>query len=216
MENIQEKAQQAPLFSASQLRCVRNDNTLFENLNFELMAGNALQIEGANGSGKTSLLRILCGLSQPAEGEVRWRNTSIQKDRVSFYQNLAFIGHLNGIKDDLTCEENLEIVQALGNSREELSTDDVLDQMGLLEKDETPARKLSAGQRRRLALGRLLTNKARLWILDEPFTALDHTGRSMMEKIFEQHCEQGGMVIFTTHHPVTLENTTVKELRIGE
>jgi len=200
---------------ANQLSCIRNDIELFSDLSFEVQSGHVLQIEGANGCGKTSLLRILCGLMLPSEGQVTWNGSDIQKERITYNSNLAYIGHYNGIKGDLSCEENLRFFQSLGNTREDIQIDDILQQVGLLEKDESHARKLSAGQRRRLALARLLMSNAALWILDEPFTALDPEGRQLIEGYFDQHCSQGGMIIFTTHHPVALQHTQIQFLRIG-
>lgn len=204
-----------PLFSAQNITCIRGENTLFSGLEFTLPAGRILQIEGTNGSGKTSLLRILCGLAQAAEGEVRWCGHNIHRDREEFHANLCFVGHHNGIKDDLTCEENLEIFRALHPAGHDIAVEDVLDQIGLPDREETPARKMSAGQKRRLALARLLMSRASLWILDEPFTALDSVGRALMEKLFMQHCAQGGLIVFTTHHEVSLGDTPVQLLRIG-
>lgn len=200
---------------ADHLTCVRNEIELFRDLSFELTSGQVIQIEGSNGCGKTSLLRILCGLALPAAGHVIWCGTTIQKDRISYNTRLSYIGHQNGIKGDLTCEENLAFYQSLGNAREDISIDSALDQVGLLEKDESPARKLSAGQGRRLALARLIMTRAPLWILDEPFTALDPDGRELFERCFDRHCSKGGMIIFTTHHPVALEHSQIQFMRIG-
>jgi len=204
-----------PSLQVDQLSCVRNDIELFSDLNFKLQSGQVLQIEGANGCGKTSLLRILCGLMLPADGQIKWNNSNIQKDRLRYNNDLAYIGHHNGIKDDLSCEENLQFFLSLGNTKDDINVDDILDQVGLLDKDESLARKLSAGQRRRLALARLLMTNAPLWILDEPFTALDPKGRELIEGYFDQHCSQGGMIIFTTHHAVALEHSQIQFLRIG-
>jgi len=204
-----------PALQVDNLSCIRNDIELFSDLNFTLQSGQVLQIEGSNGCGKTSLLRILCGLMLPADGHVTWNGVDIHKERIQYNNNLTYIGHHNGIKSDLSCEENLQFFKAIGNTKDNINTDDILDQIGLLEKDESLAGKLSAGQRRRLALARLLMTRAPLWILDEPFTALDPKGRELIEGYFDQHCSQGGMIIFTTHHVVKLEHSQIQFLRIG-
>ena len=204
-----------PALQVDNLSCIRNDIELFSDVNFELHPGQVLQIEGANGCGKTSLLRILCGLMLPADGQVKWNGTNINSDRLQYNHNLAYIGHLNGSKAELSCEENCQFFHDLGNTQDNTNIDTILDQVGLLEKDESLAGKLSAGQRRRLALARLLMTKAPLWILDEPFTALDPKGRELIESYFDQHCSKGGMIIFTTHHAVTLEHSQIQFLRIG-
>ncbi|NOY67126.1 MAG: cytochrome c biogenesis heme-transporting ATPase CcmA [Gammaproteobacteria bacterium] len=208
-------AETTTVLQVDKLSCIRNDIELFCDLNFKLQSGQVLQIEGANGCGKTSLLRILCGLMLPADGEVKWNGVNIQHDRIEYNNNIAYIGHHNGIKADLSCEENLQFFHDLGNTKENIDIDDILDKIGLQEKDESLAGKLSAGQRRRLALARLLMTNAPLWILDEPFTALDPKGRELIEGYFDQHCSQGGMIIFTTHHAVALEHSQIQFLRIG-
>lgn len=200
---------------AENLTCVRSDIELFQKLSFDLLPGQLVQIEGANGSGKTSLLRILCGLSRPAEGEVLWQNTNIDQCRPEFYADMTYVGHSNGLKSNLTCEENLQ-ASALQNSvSDEHDIETALDQMQLAELIDELAGKLSAGQQRRLALTRLLLTKSRLWILDEPFTAIDLASRERMESLFDHHCQNGGMIILTTHHQMTIPQTEVKYLTLN-
>ncbi len=191
-------------FEAVDLHCVRHDRTLFAGLNFALAPGQILQIEGPNGSGKTSLLRMLCGLLLPAQGEVRWRGADIQAQRTEFLAEVAYIGHLPGIKEDLSPRENLRMAQALGRARGDSTLDAALKQVGLYGFEDLPARTLSAGQRRRVALARLLLLDAQVWVLDEPFTALDRSGKALIEAMLEAHSGRGGIAILTTHQPIEL------------
>jgi heme exporter protein A len=184
------------------LQCIRDDRVLFENLNFSISNGELLQIEGHNGSGKTSLLRILCGLSLSADGIVFWNNENIQDIKPSYYSNLIYIGHHNGIKRELTPLENLAIARALANNPSSMELEEALDKVGLYGFEDVATGTLSAGQQRRVALARLLINKAPLWILDEPFTALDKTAVADLEKLLDDHAQQGGMAILTSHHHI--------------
>ena len=203
-------------FEACDLHCVRHDRTLFAGLNFTLMSGQILQVEGPNGSGKTSLLRMLCGLLQPAQGEVRWRGVDIQAQRAEFLADVAYVGHMHGIKEDLTPRENLRIAQALGRSRQNVTLDQALAQVGLYGFEDLPSRTLSAGQRRRVALARLLVLDARVWVLDEPFTALDRTGKTLIESLLEMHSRNGGIAILTTHQPVELTQCALLSLQLAD
>lgn len=202
-------------FEARDLQCVRHDRTLFAGLNFMLTPGQILQIEGPNGSGKTSLLRMLCGLLQPAQGEVHWRGVDIQAQRSEFLADVAYIGHLHGIKEDLSPRENLRMAQALGRTRDDISLEQALEQVGLYRFEDLPSRTLSAGQRRRVALARLLVLDARVWVLDEPFTALDRSGKALIESMLETHSRNGGIAILTTHQPVELTQCALLNLQLA-
>ena len=199
---------------ADHLTCVRNELELFRELSFELHPGQLIQIEGANGCGKTSLIRILCGLARPAEGAVLWCDNQIEHSRGEYYADMLYIGHNNGLKSNLTCEENLEVSAIQDHFKQGYDIEQALEQMGLDDLIDEYAGKLSAGQQRRVALSRLLLSDAPLWILDEPFTALDHASRERMEGIFDEHCQSGGMVILTTHHHMSIPNTEVKVLKV--
>ncbi len=188
------------LFSAENLECIRNDRLLFSHLDFSLDPGEILHVEGENGSGKTSLLRILCGLSPPASGEIYWQGESVRKNRGRFLEKLAYIGHQAGIKGDLTPLENLALVLKLHPADGEPDLSEVLIHVGLQGHEDVPARTLSAGQRQRIALARLLLQKAVLWILDEPFTSLDVNGRAWLQDLLDRHLKKGGMIILTAHH----------------
>jgi heme exporter protein A len=205
------------MLSAHDLACERGDRLLFRNLGLELKSGEALMVRGGNGHGKTSLLRILCGLSAPAAGEVRWRNQPIRQSHEQFCREMAYIGHANGIKDDLTPIENLRLAAALGGREMDVSqAAQALAQLGLTRCLNIPARVLSFGQRRRVALAGLMTAGAMLWILDEPLTGLDVHGVAMVEQLIRDHVVAGGLAIMTTHQALALDGVTPKTLSVGE
>ncbi len=194
------------LLSGLALECTRDDRLLFSALNFELGAAEVLQIEGANGSGKTSLLRILCGLRLPDAGQVLWQGKAIAAAREDFYASMVYIGHLPCIKAELSVLEN---IRALLDTRSQTLADaeieQALAQVGLATYEDVAGKALSSGQRRRILLAFLLLADARLWILDEPLTALDVQGVALMENMLLAHRAAGGSVIFTTHHGMALE-----------
>lgn len=193
------------LLSTQGLECVRDDRLLFSDLNLTLGPSQVLQIEGANGSGKTSLLRILCGLRQADEGTVLWRGEDVRSAREDYYAEMVYIGHLPCIKGDLTTAEN---IQALLDTRSRSASLDEIDgalaRVGLAGFEDVPSKALSSGQRRRILLAFLSMAEARLWILDEPLTALDVRGVELMERMILEHRAAGGSVIFTTHHGMQL------------
>ncbi|MDM8547676.1 cytochrome c biogenesis heme-transporting ATPase CcmA [Candidatus Venteria ishoeyi] len=205
MEIIEERG-----LSTHGLSCIRDDRVLFENLELSLNPGELLQIEGHNGSGKTSLLRILCGLALPSEGRVCWQGESIEDNRLEYNAVLNYVGHKHGVKGDLTPYENLRVSRAMHGSATDITLDDALEQVGLRGFEDVPSRTLSAGQRRRVGLARLLTRQAALWILDEPFTSLDKKGIHWVEEQLHQHSEQGGIAVLTSHHP--LKNPHLKQV----
>jgi len=201
----------APTLQARGLECVRSDSLLFSDLNFSVEAGQALQIEGPNGSGKTSLLRILAGLIPPSDGEVLWRGENIALRRSAFLSEVAYLGHQLGLKAELSVEENLRLSTALNGlpfSPERLT--EALQTVGLTGREDAPARVLSAGQRQRIALARLLLSTAVLWILDEPFTALDASGVSLAEDLLEAHLNRGGLAVLTSHQAVRISGGLIK------
>ena len=193
------------LLTSENLECTRDDRRLFSGLAFELPAGQVLQIEGPNGSGKTSLLRILCGLRRPDQGCVKWRGEDIAASREDYYANMAYIGHLPCVKADLSTEENIRsLLDTRTQSASSAETGRALAIVGLAGFEDVPAKALSSGQRRRVLLAYLLLTRAKLWILDEPLTALDVQGVELMETMILEHRAQGGSVIFTTHHGMKL------------
>lgn len=202
------------MLEAADLQCVRGERTLFSGLDLRLREGELLRIAGANGSGKTSLLRILCGLLAPARGSVRWRGEDIRRLREEFWGNLVYIGHANAIKDDLTAAENLAIACTLrGHQVAPRALREALDQLGIADSERRPARVLSQGQRRRVALARLvLSGQAAVWILDEPFTALDAGAVEIVRALIAEHVERGAAVVYTTHFE--LEIAAAVSLRV--
>lgn len=199
---------------AHQLSCIRGDLQLFSGVSFDLQRGDAMQVVGANGSGKTSLLRMLAGLSPPMEGEVRWEGRNIRGLREEFCSRLIYLGHTPGVKDDLLVWENLVI--ALGLAGSLVSRDEVqyaLEQHGLGRAADLPTGALSQGQRKRVALTRLSLGSAMpLWILDEPFTALDHSAVKALCGTIDKHLAGGGIVVYVTHQEIQL--TAKRTLRL--
>jgi len=188
------------------LECVRDDRLLFSELSFSVAEAEVLQIEGPNGSGKTSLLRIICGLRLPEAGQVMWQGESIASNREDYYANMVYIGHLPCIKADLTVVEN---VRSLLDTRSLALSDSVIEaalaKVGLASYEDVQGKALSSGQRRRILLAFIELAQAKLWILDEPLTALDVHGVDLMESMILEHREAGGSVVFTTHHGMQLD-----------
>ena len=204
------------MLEVANLECIRGDRRLFSELSFELAAGELLHLHGHNGSGKTTLLRTICGLITPTDGEVRWQGNNVRKLRDDFARELVYIGHKNAIKADLTGTENLRIACQLDGIPVSVKQAwEALEKMGLRGHEDLPVRVLSQGQKKRVALARLLLNKSPLWILDEPFTALDKAAVAFLQTVIQAHVANGGMVILTTHQEVALTQGQVKSLRLG-
>ena len=198
------------------LACIRGDRLLFSDLNFSLAPGSLLYVKGQNGSGKTTLLRAICGLFLPEEGEIRWSGASISSLREEYCKEVVYLGHHNGIKYDLTGYENLCISTTLdGDDIDEEEILSALAKMGLAGFEELPTQVLSQGQKRRVALARLLINSSKLWVLDEPFTALDVAAVNLLQSVIAEHVAGGGMVILTTHQEVALTSDQVQTLQLG-
>ncbi len=190
---------ESPVLVVDSVKGARGDRVLFEDLSFTLGEGQLLHITGPNGSGKTTLLRVLCGLLTPLEGVVRWQGTDIRSTASRHRLDSTYVGHRDGLKAELTAIENLQIVARLYGTRDARRIDDSLELLGLWDQQDIMVGHLSAGQRRRLALGRLLLKRALLWILDEPFTAIDVEGRDIIEAQLIKHLEKEGIVVLTSH-----------------
>ncbi len=194
------------------LSCIRDDRLLFEQLAFEVLSGQILLLEGKNGSGKTSLLRIVCGFRQPDSGEIRWCGDAVNDSQ--FYAQMAYVGHLDGVKRELSVLENLKIAQSL-NATGQYSINEALCKVNLAGYDDVLVQALSAGQKRRLSLARLLITANVLWILDEPFTSLDKQGIALIETLMTEHCANGGMIVLTSHHDIDLHDVDVLRINLS-
>ena len=192
------------------LSCQRGYNQLFKNLSFQVNSGDILRITGTNGSGKTSLLKILAGLSTQESGDIYLDNFYV---RSQAYQNQIFyLGHLSALSAELTSIENLEFLTQLQGDVNQQQLFQALEKVGLKGYEEELCAKLSAGQKRRVILAGLMLSQASIWLLDEPFTALDPQGVKIVEAWIQQHCQQGGICLFTTHQDSTLEDQKVLAL----
>ena len=194
--------------TAERLACARGDRKLFENLSFRVKAGQALAVEGANGSGKTSLLRLIAGFLSPAAGRLIVQDANGDSDDAEERgKKIGWLGHHDGLKPQLTVQEQLTFWAALYRG---IANAEVLAQVGLARQADLPCRYLSAGQKRRLALARLQVSGRPLWLLDEPFAALDTSGQALVAQLMALHCGQGGIIIAATHDPLGLGNESLK------
>ena len=214
MPDTDQQARTENSFSADALTCIRNDVMLLDGIEFRLDGGEILQVQGPNGSGKTSLLRILCGLVSPESGEVFWNGKNIHVNRQDFFLAMSYIGHVNGIKLELTAQENLALSVALSVAVQGISLSNILERIGLAGYEDTLAGRLSSGQRRRLALARLLINGSSLWILDEPLTSLDDYGKQLMRDMITAHAAAGGITVLATHDPIDIRQHTVRVMNL--
>jgi heme exporter protein A len=198
------------------LSCRRGEARLFTNLAFAVAPGTALSVRGPNGSGKTTLLRCVAGLAQADAGEIRWRGHPVDRRDASWRADVAWSGHLAAIKDDLSAEENLAFALRLRGAavaRPQLHA--ALDGAGLGTRKRLAARRLSAGQRRRIGIARLSLDPATLWVLDEPLTALDDEGQAFLAFLLARHLDKGGAALVATHQPLGLDAARSAELRLA-
>lgn len=201
--------------TADNLVGVRGDRLLFEKINFKCSNGSVLYLQGANGTGKTTLLRTLCGLSKPYAGTINWCGENINSLAEEYYKHVLYIGHLPGIKEDLTALENLRFSLALsGTEVSEQEVAESLKMLGLAKVLNLPTRMLSQGQKRRVVLARLWLQELPLWILDEPFTALDASATELLKQKIEMFANDGGMVVMTTHQEVAINVPKFEQLRL--
>lgn len=204
------------MLEGKDLACVRGERTLFSHLNFDLHEGELLLVQGANGSGKTSLLRMVCGLMAPEFGDILWRGEKIGAVREIYHAEMTYFGHAPAVKEDLSALENLDFSCRLAGIP--VVVDDLkgaLGYLGLAHCQDLPAKSLSQGQRRRVGLARLLLTRTKLWILDEPLTALDQAALQLVQSLIGEHLQRGGMAMLTTHQPAMIPNVEPKILRLS-
>ncbi|MFT4583339.1 MAG: heme exporter protein A [Gammaproteobacteria bacterium] len=194
------------------MQCERGEKTLFGDLNFSAQASDIVQLQGSNGSGKTSLLRILCGLARPLGGTICWNGADIQTDLRAYQAVITYVGHRRGVCADLSPLENLKFACDLDDGPTLQSCREALQIVGLDDVADNPTRFLSAGQVQRTALARLLVRDTPIWCLDEPFTALDRAGREVVERLVEVRAQSGGICIVATHQPMSLDKPQLKIL----
>jgi heme exporter protein A len=206
-------SQPSLVLEARALSCVRGDNALFSGLSFQIAAGDCLHVRGENGVGKTTLLRILTGLSQPESGEVLWNQQALNSQSSAYHRDLLFLGHRDALKEELTALENLQMYAAIDDV--ELLLEDAmaaLRRFGLRGRENLPIHCLSSGQKRRVLMARMQTRQARLWILDEPFNALDAKAVVELEGLIAEHLSAGGLLVLTSHQAVDIANVQILEL----
>lgn len=197
------------MLEAIDLECVRGDRPLFRHLSFVLKPGDLLHVAGVNGSGKTTLLRTLCGLTRAHAGEIHWNGSRVRELGDDYRAELTYVGHANGIQGDLNPRENLGIAASLSGNANAVRIDAALERMGLAPYCHFPSKILSQGQKRRLALGRLLVEKRPLWILDEPLSGLDVNSVSLMTTILVEHLAEGGLIVITSHQEIDVKTKTL-------
>ena len=203
------------LLEGREINCWRGERHILRDVSFGVRAGEFLKITGPNGVGKTTLLRVVCGLLPAESGTVHWRGRVVRSTNDEFHTEMAYLGHLNSLKADLTARENLRFLAGLRQSLTDADVDAALDRVGILSRGDLPARSLSAGQKRRLALARLLLAGATLWILDEPVTNLDTAGYDLVEELITEHVRKGGLAMSAAHQRLLDEAPFLRRLELS-
>ena len=202
------------VLEARAINAWRGDRHILRDVSFVVRAGEFMKITGPNGVGKTTLIRVVCGLLPAENGTVSWRGTEVQRIRDDFNTELGYLGHPNSLKADLTARENLKFLSGLRQNLEVKDIDEALDRVGILSRGDLPARSLSAGQKRRLALARLLLADAVLWILDEPATNLDTAGVGLVEELIREQVARGGLVLAAAHQRLLDHDDILRNLEL--
>ena len=203
------------LLEAREINCWRGERHILRDVSFGVRAGEFLKITGPNGVGKTTLIRIVCGLLPPESGTVHWRGRVVRSSTDEYHTEMAYLGHLNSLKADLTARENLRFLAGLRQALGPSDIDGALDRVGILSRGDLPARSLSAGQKRRLALARLLLSGAILWILDEPVTNLDTAGVDLVEELVREHVGRGGLALAAAHQRLLDGDPILRRLELS-
>jgi heme exporter protein A len=204
-----------PTLTFSKLGCSRGGRQLFRDVDCTLQSGRWLYVAGANGVGKTSLLRMVCGLAPIEAGEIAWNGAPIHSQRDAYRQDLCYLGHLNALQESMTVSENLGFIAALGGTAPNaVQVNDVLTHFGVRGRGDQLVRHLSQGQKRRVALSRLALSQARLWVLDEPFVAMDEAGVRMLADLIAAHLAKGGMAVLTSHQQVPIGDVPAQMLEL--
>lgn len=203
------------LLDAVGLTCFRGERLLFEALSVSVREGEIVQVHGPNGSGKTTLLRVLCGLTLPSSGTITWRGVPVTTTSPHYRRELQYLGHSNGVKLELTGFENLRVWTELRGRPAPLGIERAMRRFSVDLFADVPTRTLSAGQRRRLALCRLLVSHASLWVLDEPFSSLDRAGADTLHAVLGEHLSTGGSVVLTSHHPLDLPGGAPRDVELA-
>ena len=203
------------LLEARSINAWRGDRHILRDVSFQVRSGEFLKITGPNGVGKTTLLRVICGLLPSEGGEIEWCGRPVRAARDEFNAQLGYLGHPNSLKADLTARENLRFLAGLRQDLSERDIDGALERVGILSRGDLPARSLSAGQKRRLALARLVLAEAALWVLDEPVTNLDTAGIALVEELVQEHVERGGLALAAAHQRLLDNSPNLRRLELG-
>lgn len=207
--------QEKPLLEGLDLELWRGDRRLFTDVSLSVHEGELLHITGPNGCGKTSLLRVLCGMTLAETGTVTWRGQPVNRNRTDFHAEMSYVGHRESLKADLSAFENLSFDLGLRREAGKAVVREVLEEVGLTKAADVPSRGLSAGQKRRVSIARCLASRAKLWILDEPYTNLDVAGREFVDEMMTRHLADKGLVLLVAHQSHGVAGQRVRQMEMA-